>query len=73
MKTLIIGLDGATWAVMDPLLDQERLPNLARLVEGGPEPLSVFRARSLADSMDKYSNWQNAGETWDDSLLPHGQ
>lgn len=35
MRLLIIGLDGATWMVIDPLLQQGRLPNLARLIENG--------------------------------------
>lgn len=35
MELLIIGIDGATWEVIDPLLDQGRLPNMARLINGG--------------------------------------
>lgn len=42
MRLLIIGLDGATWKVMDPLLDQGRLPNIARLLKGGTR--AVLRA-----------------------------
>jgi tetratricopeptide (TPR) repeat protein len=34
-RLLIIGLDGADWEILDPLLEQGRLPNLQRLIEGG--------------------------------------
>ena len=34
-RLLMIGLDGADWRVMDPLLAQGKLPNLARLISGG--------------------------------------
>ena len=35
MKTLVIGLDCATWRVMTPLLKQGSLPNLQRLIGNG--------------------------------------
>ena len=35
MKLLVIGLDGATWSILKPLVDEGRLPTLKRLVEGG--------------------------------------
>jgi len=41
MKLLIIGLDGATWKVIDPLLKDGRLPNLAHLVENGTRCVST--------------------------------
>jgi predicted AlkP superfamily phosphohydrolase/phosphomutase len=34
-KVLIIGLDGATWTVLKPWMDDGSLPNLARLRAGG--------------------------------------
>ena len=34
-KLLVIGLDGADWAVLDPLLAQGRMPNLAHLIATG--------------------------------------
>ncbi len=34
-KVLVVGWDGADWLLVQPLLDQGRLPNLARLLEGG--------------------------------------
>ena len=35
MKTIIIGIDGGTWDVMLPLIEQGKLPNIARLMENG--------------------------------------
>lgn len=35
LKLLVIGLDGATWEVINPLLEQGKLPNLARLMKDG--------------------------------------
>lgn len=32
---LVVGIDGATWDVIDPMLEQGSLPNFARLVERG--------------------------------------
>lgn len=34
-RLLLVGLDGADWAVLDPLIEAGRLPNLARLVREG--------------------------------------
>lgn len=34
-KVLIIGWDGATWTYIDPLLADDKLPNLARLLQRG--------------------------------------
>ncbi len=34
-KMLIIGLDGATWSVLEPLLQRGKLPNLERLIRMG--------------------------------------
>jgi predicted AlkP superfamily phosphohydrolase/phosphomutase len=35
LRLLLIGLDGATWNIIDPMVEQGRLPNLQRLLEGG--------------------------------------
>ncbi|WP_162224231.1 alkaline phosphatase family protein [Halorussus salinus] len=34
-KTLVIGLDAATWDILDPLLEDGRLPNFERLLDRG--------------------------------------
>ncbi len=34
-KVLVVGLDGADWAILDPLLAQGKLPNLAGLIQRG--------------------------------------
>ena len=34
-RVLIVGIDGATWRVMDPLIEEGRLPNLGRLKARG--------------------------------------
>jgi len=35
VKMILIGLDGLTWDVINPLLKKNKLPNIARLVENG--------------------------------------
>ena len=35
MKVMVLGLDGATWDVLEPLIQDGLLPNLARLRERG--------------------------------------
>jgi len=40
-RTLVIGLDGATFDIIQPLIDRDRLPNLARMIrEGASGPLA---------------------------------
>jgi predicted AlkP superfamily pyrophosphatase or phosphodiesterase len=40
---LLIGIDGATWDILDPLLQEGALPNLAKLVAAGARgPLKTF-------------------------------
>ena len=41
-KAIILGLDGATWTLLRPWIDQGQLPHLARLVhEGASGPLTT--------------------------------
>lgn len=35
VKVLVVGLDGADWAVADPLMASGRMPNLSRIVKDG--------------------------------------
>src|SRR3954466_2921664 len=35
MRVFVLGLDGATWDVLRPLVDQGALPHLTRLMEQG--------------------------------------
>lgn len=35
MRTLVLGLDGATWDILDPLIERGELPVLSRLRSGG--------------------------------------
>jgi tetratricopeptide (TPR) repeat protein len=35
LRVLLLGLDGADWGTIDPLLSAGRLPNLARLIDNG--------------------------------------
>lgn len=34
-RVLVIGWDGADWKMINPLLEKEQVPNLARLLENG--------------------------------------
>lgn len=34
-KTIVIGIDGATWNIMRPLLDKKKLPNIDKIVSEG--------------------------------------
>jgi len=43
-KLIIVGLDGATWSVIDPLIQKGKLPHMARLIREG--------ARGVLRSLD---------------------
>lgn len=59
-KVLLIGLDGTTWEVLDPLLKQGRLPNFQRLMDGG--------VRADLESIAPYKSpmiWTTVATGWD--------
>lgn len=35
VRTIVIGLDAATWDIIDPLLEEDRLPNIQKLIKAG--------------------------------------
>ena len=39
-RTLLIGLDGATWSLLDPMLSSGQLPALLKLIESGERVMS---------------------------------
>ncbi len=63
MKTLILGLDGATWRLLRPLVEAGELPNLAALVQSGAS--GVLRSSVPPLTAPAWSNFQtgaNAGK-----------
>jgi predicted AlkP superfamily phosphohydrolase/phosphomutase len=62
-KVLILGLDGATWRLLRPLIDAGELPHLAGLVEAGSS--GVLRSSIPPLTAPAWSNFQtgaNAGK-----------
>ncbi len=41
-RVLVLGLDGATWSLLDPLLAQNKLPTLGKLIQNGSR--SILRS-----------------------------
>jgi len=50
-NVLVIGLDGATWKVINPLLKKGKLPFLASLVKGGMKGISLGSIPPLTPSV----------------------
>ncbi|HET7377591.1 MAG TPA: alkaline phosphatase family protein, partial [Anaerolineae bacterium] len=62
-KALIIGLDGATWTLLSPWIDQGYLPNLARLVrEGASGPLTTTIPPVSASAWVSFATGCNPGK-----------
>ena len=66
MKVFVLGLDGATWDMLEPLLQDGLLPNLARLREQGVSGSSALGV-SAAESggLDGGDDGEELGEAWD--------
>ena len=60
-RTLIVGLDGATWDLADRFIADGRMPHLARLVEEGVERpqqyLATHDAPVMVEHADKVQSW----------------
>lgn len=56
-RFLLIGLDGAEWSIVDPLIEQGRLPNIAALMESGVS----CRLRSLEPKQKSPTIWTTIG------------
>ncbi len=62
-KALIIGLDGATWTLLRPWIDQGQLPQLARLVrEGASGPLTTTIPPVSASAWVSFATGCNPGK-----------
>jgi len=62
-KALIIGLDGATWTLLRPWIDQGHLPHLARLVqEGASGPLTTTIPPVSASAWVSFATGCNPGK-----------
>ena len=74
MKVFVLGLDGATWDILAPLIDAGELPNLARLKEGGASGVlgSVFPPLSPV-AWTGVMTGKNSGKHGVFEFLEHGQ
>ena len=62
-KAVIIGLDGATWTLLRPWIDQGHLPHLARLVhEGASGPLTTTIPPVSASAWVSFATGCNPGK-----------
>ncbi len=62
-KAVIIGLDGATWTLLRPWIDEGQLPNLARLVhEGASGPLTTTIPPVSASAWVSFATGCNPGK-----------
>ena len=63
-RFLLIGIDGATWRVIDPLIEKGKLPNLARLMrEGASGPLESTVIPNTPPAWISFMTGKNPGKT----------
>ncbi|MAE71700.1 MAG: hypothetical protein CME06_14685 [Gemmatimonadetes bacterium] len=63
-RILVLGIDGATFDVIDPLIDDGRLPNLARLMgEGVSAPLRSTQPCQSSVAWPAFMTGKNPGKT----------
>ena len=63
-RVLILGVDGATFDIMDPLIQAGRLPNLARLArEGSTAPLRSTQPCQSSAAWPAFMTGKNPGKT----------
>jgi len=61
-KVIVIGIDGATWRLLDPWIKEGSLPNFARIVkEGASTPLLSTIPPMTAPSWISFSTGKNPG------------
>ncbi len=54
-KTLVIGLDGATWNILQQFLDERRMPNLQNLIDNGMS--GITKAVLPINSMSSWASF----------------
>ncbi len=63
MKVLILGLDGATWSILHPLIEAGELPNLAALLQSGASGVLCSSVPPLtAPAWTNFQTGANAGK-----------
>jgi predicted AlkP superfamily phosphohydrolase/phosphomutase len=63
MRTVIVGLDGATWSVLDPLIEAGKMPNLQRLVATGVKKTLMSTVPPVtAPAWISFATGQNPGQ-----------
>ncbi len=64
-RLLVVGWDAATWDVLDPLLAQGRLPNLAGLIEQGSRVTLWARPQVIQPFADSASGGARSPAVWE--------